>query len=303
MLKVRVLGAAAGGGFPQWNSNGPNCRRARAGDPATPIATQASLAVGDGSGDWAVLDASPDIGRQILANPILHPRRALRDSPIAAVVLTGADVDKIAGLLTLRERQAFALYGTARVLATLDANPIFEVLNRDLVARHAVALDQPFRPAGLALRITPFAVPGKVPLYLEGREDELNLAEVGENAIGLMVEDGTRRLAYVPGCAVVTDAVRQRLAGVDALFLDGTLWSDDEMVAAGLGPKTGRRMGHVSMSGPEGAIARLADVACSQRFFIHINNSNPVLDRYSPQRQALEQAGWRVAEDGMELNL
>jgi pyrroloquinoline quinone biosynthesis protein B len=230
----------------------------------------------------------------------LHPRYGLRDSPIAGVVLTGGDVDAIAGLLTLRERHAFTLYATSRVLAVLDANPIFEVLARDLVTRQAVALGRETRLGGLSIEL--FAVPGKVPLYLEQPGATPPIVE-GEETIGVMVSDGRHKLFFIPGCATMTRALAQRLDGADLVFFDGTLFCDDEMVRAGLGPKTGRRMGHISNTGTDGAIAGFAPLNIRRKIFIHINNSNPILLDDSPERAVVEGAGWEVAYDGMEIAL
>lgn len=308
-MRVLVLGAAAGGGFPQWNANNAQCRRARAGDPAAVPQTQSSLAIGDGEGRWFLLNASPDLRQQIEANPPLHPRRGLRDSPIAGVVLTNADVDHVAGLLSLRERQPFRLHATARVLATLAANSIFNVLNPEVVIRSAFQLGEAFPllpPEGGPARLEAeaFAVPGKVALYLEDLAAE-NFGSTAEDTIGLNVRDLERgtRLVYIPGCARATAELKARITGADLLFFDGTLYRDDEMIQSGEGVKTGRRMGHISISGPEGAIAALDGVEVGRRFFIHLNNTNPVLLRDSPERRAVEQAGWEVAMDGLEIAL
>lgn len=301
-----MLGAAAGGGFPQWNAASPACRRARAGDPAAVPATQASIAVSTDGDRWLLVNASPDLRWQIERNPALHPRRAPRSSPIAAVVLTNGDVDAIGGLLTLREGTPFALYAHPTVLTILDRNPIFEVIRRDLVPRRALALDEPVTlrdAAGTPLGVTllPFAAPGKAPLYLEG-EDPVTDAETGE-VLGLELRADGRRLVYLGNCAVVSDRIRARVAGADLLFMDGTLWSDDELVAAGVSEKTGRRMGHVSIDGPDGAVARLADVPLGRRILIHLNNSNPALLADSAERARLDAVGWEVARDGMEIVL
>lgn len=299
-MRAVVLGAAAGGGFPQWNSNASACNRARRGDPATPPRTQASIAVSADGLRWAILGASPDIRQQIEATQALHPREGLRSSPIAAVILTGGDVDAIAGLLTLRERQAFTLYATARVLRVLDANPVFEVLNREIVAREAVPLGQArATPIGLAFEL--FAVPGKTPLYLEG--EGAPAIEENDQTVGVRVTDGHSTLFYIPGCAAMTQALAERLRGADAVLFDGTLFADDEMIRAGLGPKTGLRMGHMSVSGPGGAIAAFAGLDVRRRVFVHINNSNPILLADSPERAQAEAAGWEVACDGMEIAL
>jgi pyrroloquinoline quinone biosynthesis protein B len=306
-MRVRVLGAAAGGGFPQWNANSDACRRARAGDPAARPATQASVAVSADGERWVLLNASPDLRQQIEATPDLHPREGLRSSPIKAVLLTNGDVDAIAGLLHLREGTPFALYAHERVLAVLDANPVFEVVNRDLVPRRRLVPEEVAAPCSadgqpLGLTALPFPAPGKIPLYLESGVADLDTAATAGDTLGLEIAAGGKRLVYLANCAQVTDEVRRRAAGADLLLMDGTLWRDDEMIVQGVGSKTGRRMGHVSMSGTDGAIARLADVPVGRRVFVHINNTNPALLADSPERAELERAGWEVAFDGMELS-
>lgn len=306
-MRARVLGAAAGGGFPQWNSNAAGCRRARAGDPLAVPRTQASIAVSANGTQWFLLNASPDLRQQIEAAPCLHPFDGLRSSPIAGVVLTGGDVDAIAGLLTLRERHAFNLYGTARMHQVLDANPIFEVLARDLVSRETIAIGDlatlalpDGTPSGLSAEL--FAVPGKIPLYLEEAAQAPLIVE-DEATVGAMITDGTHRLFYIPGCARMTGALARRLQGAEMVLFDGTLWTDDEMVRAGLGAKTGSRMGHMSVSGPEGTITAFETIDVRRKILIHINNSNPILLDDSPERAAVGAAGWEVAYDGMEIEL
>ena len=315
MLRAIVLGAAAGGGFPQWNSAGPGCRRARAGDPAAPPRTQASLAVSaDADGRrWVLLNASPDLPAQLRATPALHPRPeggAVRHSPIAAAVLTGAEVDTVAGLLSLRERHAFALYGAEQSLAVLAENPIFGALDPALVPRRRLPLGEEvaLRDAAggdLDLRVEAFPVPGKVPLFLEEGGSDPGRADEGET-VGLRLSaagGGSGALFFVPGCAAMTDDLRERLRGAACVLFDGTLWRDDEMLRAGAGTKTGARMGHMSIDGPTGTLAAFADLGVRQRVLIHLNNTNPVLLADSPERAAVEAAGWEVAEDGMELRL
>lgn len=300
-MKAVVLGAAAGGGFPQWNSNADGCRRARAGDPSALPRTQASLAVSADGERWFLVNAAPDLREQIARTPVLHPREGLRSTPIAGVILTGGDVDVIAGLLTMRERQPFTLYATARIHDVLDANPIFEVLARDIVMRRTVALDEAIDLGG-GLTVELFAVPGKVPLYLE-QGDAMPAIQIDETTVAAVVSDGAHRLFYIPGCAAMTPELSTRLDGADAVFFDGTLWRDDEMVAAGLSPKTGRRMGHMSLSGPDGTIAAFRDIEVGRKLIIHINNSNPILLGDSPERAEAEAAGWTVAYDGLDLTL
>ena len=308
MLHAVVLGAAAGGGFPQWNSNAPACRAARYDGGRARARTQASVAVSANERDWFLLNASPDLRLQIEAAPVLHPRDGLRSSPIAGAIVAGGDVDAIAGLLHLRERHRLSVYAPRQVLQVLAANPIFGVLAPEYVERVELPLESVVPLAGSSgasgLSVRAFAVPGKVPLYLEEGGRDPGLSETGD-AVGLELID-TRdggNFFFVPGCAVVTEALRRRLRDAALVFFDGTLWRDDEMISAGVGDKTGRRMGHISMSGAEGAIATLADLGVKRRIFIHINNSNPVLLEDSAERRAAEAAGWEIAYDGMEVRL
>jgi pyrroloquinoline quinone biosynthesis protein B len=255
-----------------------------------------------------VLNASPDLRLQIEATPALHPRHGLRSSPVSGVVVTGGDVDAIAGLLHLRERHRFSLFGPQRVLDVIAANPIFGVLSPDHVGQVELPLDEMVELRGAENAVGPaaraFAVPGKVPLYLEAGGKDPGLSEAGD-AVGLeLIEAATgSSFFFIPGCAVVTEALRRRLAGAALVFFDGTLWRDDEMIRAGVGDKTGRRMGHISMSGEGGAIAAFHDLGVGRRIFIHINNSNPVLLEDSPERSEAERAGWEIAYDGMEVRL
>jgi pyrroloquinoline quinone biosynthesis protein B len=306
MLDAVVLGSAAGGGFPQWNSNAPACRRARGGVVGALPRSQASLAVSANRRDWFVLNASPDLRLQIEATPVLQPREGLRSSPISGVVIAGGDVDAIAGLLHLRERHRFFLYAPSRVLAVIAANPIFDVLAADCVRRLELPLERRVELAGAAgpsgLAVFAFTVPAKVPLYLETAGQDPVLGEEGD-AVGLQLIDTAteRSFFFIPGCAAMTDKLRRRLAGSELVFFDGTLWRDDEMIRLGVGDKTGRRMGHMSISGADGAIAAFCDLGVRRRIFIHINNSNPVLLDDSPERQLAEAAGWEIAYDGMEV--
>jgi pyrroloquinoline quinone biosynthesis protein B len=299
-MRIVVLGAGAGGGFPQWNSNAPGCRRARSGDSAAKPSTQASLAVSSDGERWFLLNASPDLRAQIEATSVLQPRSGLRSSPIAGVVLTGGDVDVIAGLLTLRERQAFTVFATAKIHGILDANPIFEVLARDVVTRQTIRLDD-VTPLDEELSVQLFAVPGKIPLYLEN--DKAPTIEAGETTVAAMVSARGASFYFIPGCADMTSALADRLRGASLVFFDGTLWRDDEMIHAGLGTKTGRRMGHMSLSGANGALAAFRDLDVRRKILIHLNNSNPVLLADSPERAEVVAEGWEVGWDGMEVSL
>ena len=307
-MRAVILGAAAGGGFPQWNSSAAGCRRARAGDPGAKPRTQASVAVSTDGRGWFLLNAAPDLRQQIEATPELHPAPDQpRGSPISGVVLTGGDVDAIAGLLVLREGHRFGIFAAAPVIEVLDANPIFEVLDRGRVTRTALPLESPTPlplPSGVSsgLAVTLFAVPGKVPLYLERPGEAPPIIEDG-TTVGAALSDGAHTLFFIPGCAAMTPALAARLRGADLVFFDGTLWQDDEMIRRGLGPKTGRRMGHMSVSGPEGTLAAFAPLDVRRKILIHINNSNPVLLDDSPESAAARAQGWTVGEDGMRISL
>jgi pyrroloquinoline quinone biosynthesis protein B len=298
-LRILVLGSAAGGGVPQWNCLCPVCQLAWSGDQRVKPRSQSSLAISADGERWLLLNASPDLRQQIIASPCLHPRGAKRHSPIAAVFVTNADVDHLAGLLTLREQQRFMLFGSRATLAQTGAG-IFGVLNKDLVDTRVAELDVP-SDTGIGIFVTPFAVPGKIPLYLEG--ENVAVGVESEATVGVELSDGAKSFFYVPGCAEINEGVIKRLAGAALVFFDGTTFTDDEMVSLGLSKKTAWRMGHVAMSGESGSLERLESCAIVRKIYVHINNTNPVLIEDSPQRAAVERAGWDVAFDGMEICL
>ncbi|MDE2361388.1 MAG: pyrroloquinoline quinone biosynthesis protein PqqB [Hyphomicrobiales bacterium] len=300
-MRIIVLGAGAGGGFPQWNCNCPNCRLAWAGDKRVVARTQSSLAVSIDGTRWLLLNASPDLRHQIIATPALHPRGADRHTPIYGVFVTNGDVDHLTGLLTMREQQAFAIYGSRATLRQTEGGA-FGVLNPELVRRVPVELNETM-DFGEGLTITTFAVPGKVPLYLENADIERDIGAETETTLGLEIALGGKRVYYIPGCAKVTDKLIARVDGADALFFDGTTFTDDEMVRLGLSQKTAWRMGHVAMSGPEGSVSRFSAARLGRRIFIHINNTNPVLREDSSERAEVARAGWQVGYDGMEIVL
>jgi pyrroloquinoline quinone biosynthesis protein B len=310
-MLIKVIGSAAGGGLPQWNCNGRNSADARKGAAGLAPRTQASLSVSANGAEWVLLNAAPDLRQQINDTPELHPAPdgPPRNSPIKAVVLTNGDVDAVAGLLTLREAQPFTVYGTKRVLGVLAENSIFDVLDSRLVRRVAMEFGRPFTVEGplgpVGITIEAFPVPGKVPLYLEDETAKGNFGSQEGDTAGLTVTDTAtgRHFFYIPGCARLDDALRARLKGAPLLFFDGTLYANDEMIAQGLLNKTGERIGHMNMSGSAGSVAELAPLGIGRKIFIHINNSNPVLREGSPERAAVEAAGWEVSHDGMEVRV
>ena len=290
---LTVLGAAAGGGVPQWNCACRNCSLAREGH--LPRMTQSSVAVSLNGTDWVVLNASPDIRAQ-LSLPRFAPQ-GLRGSPVKAVVVTNADVDHVAGLLSLREGTGFDLWASAETHGVLAASPVFGVMS-DVVVRRQMGLDAGFSPLP-GLTVTPFAVPGKVALFLE---DALGAGHrMGGQTVGLEIEGGGKRVFYIPGCAEVPDWLLDRVAGADALFFDGTVFTDDEMIREGVGTKTGARMGHVAVGGSGGSLERFSGGRIARKLLIHINNTNPILRPDSPERAEVSAAGWEVAQDGMEV--
>ncbi len=270
------------------------------GDFRVKARTQSSLAVSLDGDNWLLLNASPDLRGQILANRALHPRHGLRHSPIAAVYITNGDVDHITGLISMREQQAFTIFATPAILSLVAPGSVFGVVNPQVVIRQPVALCESVE-ALPGLRVTSFAVPGKVPLFLESGTVETGA--MGENTIGLEITGHGKTFYYIPGCARMTPELLARVQGAPLLFFDGTLFEDNEMVALGLSAKTGQRMGHMSMSGPAGSVAAFAQAQIPRKIFVHINNSNPALIDGSPQRAEVERAGWEVAHDGMEIAL
>jgi pyrroloquinoline quinone biosynthesis protein B len=309
-MRVLVLGSAAGGGFPQWNCNCAVCRRARAGEANATARTQSSIAASADGERWVLFNASPDLRQQITENPQLHPAHGPRHSPIASVVLTNADVDHVAGLLTLRESQPFSLYASTRVHDAIGANPIFGVLNPKFVDKRALELGGPqalttAEGADIGITVEAFAVPGKVALYLEDPGAGPDFGTSEGDTIGLRISSpgSGKALFYIPGCARIDESLATRLRGAPMVLFDGTLYQNEEMVSGGLGIKTGQRMGHMNISGPKGSLESFAGLGVARRVYIHINNSNPMLLADSPERAEVEAAGWEVAYDGQEFEL
>ncbi|WP_374546338.1 pyrroloquinoline quinone biosynthesis protein PqqB [Rhodoblastus sp.] len=300
-MKFLVLGAAAGGGLPQWNCLCENCRLAFERDGRIAPRNQASLAASADGENWIVLSATPDLRQQIIANPELHPKVAPRHSPIKGVFAPNGDVDNIAGLLVMREMQPFTLWATKSVMANTIGG-VFGVLNPEVVKRETVEIEQTV-DTGLGFTLTAFVAPGKIPLYLESKnEAEIELGAESDTTVGVEIRQGDKRFYYMPSCARITDKLRKRLDGADIIFFDGTTFEDDEMIRLGLLPKTAWRMGHMAMNGEKGSIASLADLAIKRRVFIHINNSNPALRHNSAERAQVEASGWEIGYDGQRID-
>lgn len=309
MLRIVVLGAAAGGGVPQWNCGCEVCRKARSENSAL-TSTQASIGFSRDGARWFLVNASPDLRQQLIATPQLHPAEGqLRHSPIAGVILTNGEIDAVAGLLSMREGSPFSIYAHQRVLAILKSNSIFNVLGEKSVARRPVEVEKPFEPAlpdgsPSGIEVVPFEVPGKGAWYLEGKVHPAGSNGVGDT-LGLRIADKAtgQYFYFIAACARVTDELKARIRGAPLVFFDGTVWRDDEMIAAGLGQKTGQSMGHISMSGGHGAIESFAGLDIARKVFLHINNSNPAWLKGSEERKTLERAGWEIPADGTEITL
>ena len=307
-MRVRVLGSAAGGGFPQWNCGCPNCREVRAGGPSVQARTQESVAVSADGEHWFLLNASPEVRAQIESFSALHPRRA-RHSPITGIAITNGDLDHCLGLLSLRESQRLNVYTTERVRhGFTENNVLYGTLQRfpGHTAWHALELGKERelflageQPSGLTLEAIP--LPGQAPLHLKARLGEPH----PEDNIGLLIRDVKRgaTLAYFPGCARVTPAVLAAASRADCLFFDGTFWSDDELIQLSLGERRATDMAHVPIGSAAGSLAAFASCPVPARWFIHINNTNPILREGSPERRLVREAGWQVAHDGLDLVL
>ncbi|PBI82584.1 Coenzyme PQQ synthesis protein B [Variovorax boronicumulans] len=306
-MKILVLGSGAGGGFPQWNCNCRLCAGQRSGQVRATPRTQSSIAVSADGERWILLNASPDLGAQLRASPALWPRHGLRHSPIEAVVLMDSQIDHVAGLLSLREGQRLQLYCTPEAHDDLTGSlPLLRTLDSYCgVTWHPLSLE----PGGGAwhdiagLRLQAVPVPGKAPPYSPRRQTEAR----SENAAVLIEDPATgKRVLYAPGLAQVGEAERRSLDACDCVLVDGTFWTEDEMVAAGLGKKHAADMGHLPQcDGPDGPGMLQALDACEARrkVLIHINNSNPILDEDGPQRAQLVRRGIEVAFDGMALEI
>ena len=303
-MKILVLGSAAGGGFPQWNCNCRNCAGVRDGSVRALPRTQSSIAVSANGTDWVLFNASPDILSQIRANPALQPGRALRDTGIVGVVLMDAQIDHTTGLFMLREGKPLAVWCTPQVHEDLTTgNPIFNVLShfctvnwQPIDARAGQPCPSFVVPGAVGLSFTPIPLSSKAPPYSPHRENP----HPGDN-LGMLIEDTATgyTVFYAPGFGAMEPQIEPFLADSDCVMLDGTFWTDTEMIDLGIAPKAARSIGHLPQSGPGGMIELLAGFPKPRKILIHINNTNPILDEDSPQRAELTAAGIEVARDGM----
>jgi len=307
-LKIRVLGSAAGGGFPQWNCNCPRCDGVRKGSVRATARTQSSIAVSGDGEHWVLFNASPDVLQQIRSFPELQPARALRDTAICAIVLIDAQIDHTTGLYMLREhRQPLELWCTSLVREDLSSgNPLFKVLDHYAgVSWHDVPLTHNADDAGFSipgitgLAFAALPLTSNAPPYSPHRDRP----QPGDN-IGVMITDTVsgKRLFYAPGLGEMEAHVWDAMQTADCVLVDGTLWTDDEMIRLGASKKTSRAMGHLPQSGDGGMIEWLDRLPVTTRkVLIHINNTNPILDEDSPERATLAAHGIEVSYDGLEI--
>lgn len=309
-MQVRALGTAAGGGFPQWNCACENCSAVRAGTFHGKARTQAQLAVSSDGDRWFLLGASPDLRSQIEATPELHPKNGLRQSPIAGVVLASADLDHVLGVLLLRELQPLRAYTTPAVRTILlRDNSMFRMLNRvpNQVAWSELPLHAPIHLRDAAgnesgLRCEAIALGSKFPAYVaDQRIAELSQREA---LIGLILStDSGKKLGYFPSVPHVNVELLARMDDLDLLFFDGTFWSDDELIRVQGSGQTARQMGHLPVASSEGSLQLLAGLRHPRKIFVHINNTNPMLDEAGPEYTKVREAGWELAEDGWQCQL
>ena len=310
-MLLKVLGAAAGGGLPQWNCACANCSAVRGGLPGISPRNQSQLAVSGDGESWYLINASPDLREQLHHSPALHPAQGgdPRNTPIRGVVLTSADLDHVLGLLLLREFTPVRIYSTPAVRSILQGNSFFSMLDRlpgqsrwvDLDTSAGFLLDE-------AIRCTPIPIPGGFPAYVgTAQQRQWNASEA---IIGLIFEDATsqsqdpapQRVAFLPAVPDITEELISLLATCSIVLFDGTFWSDNELQQLQPGTPAAREMGHLPIGGPGGTLERLADLNHLRKIFFHINNTNPILRGGSPEYNAVRRAGWEVAWDGMEIS-
>ena len=308
-MLLKTLGSAAGGAFPQWNCACRNCSGVRAGTLAGKPRSQAQLAVSGDGKTWFLLGASPDLRAQIESTPVLHPAGGIRQSPIAGVVLACADLDHVLGLLLLRELQPLRAYATASIRRILrEDNTAFQMLNR---AKPQVAWTdyEPGRPFPLfsptgedsQLCIEALSLGTRYPAYVTPQR----AAELvrGEASLGLIISHQGKRAGYFPAVPQIDKALAQALDTLDLLFFDGTFWSDDELIRIQGSGQTAFQMGHVPISSLDGSLHRLASLRKPRKIFVHVNNTNPMLDEAGPEFREVREAGWEIAEDGWQFEL
>ncbi|MFC8637465.1 pyrroloquinoline quinone biosynthesis protein PqqB [Heyndrickxia sporothermodurans] len=310
-MRIRVLGTAAGGGFPQWNCACPNCRDVREGDTALTPLLQSSLAISANEKDWYLINAGPDVTKQIESFEPLHAGPEIRETPLAGVILTDAQLDHTIGLLSLREGSRLTIYGTEAVKKSLhSAFPVFPMLKNYCSWEWQTLYPEFMQKIGvfdeeeqLTLIVETVPVSRKPPLYIRLNKEDDSLVDVWE--VGLVFHNkGTgKRFAYFPTLENISPDIEAHLRKADVLMIDGTFWSEDELTRMGATNRNAKNMGHLPISGLSGTAQKLASFPAERKILVHINNSNPILRKDSRERYTLEQLGFEIAYDGMEVEV
>jgi pyrroloquinoline quinone biosynthesis protein B len=302
-VRIKILGAAAGGGLPQWNCTCTNCSALRYKQPHIQSRTQSQLAVTADEDAWFLINASPDLRAQLNDNSEVHPdpAKGLRNTPVAGIILTSADLDHVLGLLLMREFTPVRIYASRPVLSILQRNSFFQMLDRLPGQSRWTAIEPGVSfYAGNGLTCTPIALSNGLPTYV-GDEERASLDPVGAT-IGLILEGAKgARVAYLPALSSVSLSLKELLNTCSTILVDGTFWSDDELQSIQPGTPLARSMGHLPISGPDGSLATLRDLDGIRKIYTHINNTNPILQEQSSERRAVQDAGWEVAWDGLEI--
>jgi len=305
LLNLKLLGTAAGGGFPQWNCACSLCDRSRHDPSALPPRLHLQAVFSSGGYEQFLINASPDLKFQIEAEPALRPSadRGKRNTPIAGIVLTSADLDQVLGLLLLREFQPLRVYSTAPARRALEANSFFRMLQRvpGQLTWVEISPGDTFEIGGNIL-CTPIPLKGSLPYYARELDQASRCSGETQASIGLILESEGRRVAYTPSVPEITAGLRALYDSCDVILVDGTFWSDAELSRTHDGTPLARAIGHIPMSGEDGTLCQLDGVTRPQKVFIHINNTNPVLDPRSQERKMVEDAGWQIAHDGWQWN-
>jgi pyrroloquinoline quinone biosynthesis protein B len=302
VLHFKLLGSAAGGGVPQWNCACPLCLGCRNGTHGFISRLQLQAAISCKPGSWFLINASPDLRCQIEGNSILQPspRQGRRNTPIRGIILTSADLDQVLGVLLLREFQPLTLYATSVVRQVLESNSFFEMLTRipNQLTWVEISPNVPF-VLDDEITCTPISMAGSLPHYAKNLRIDGSKSRLAN--IGLIVESGTSRLAYTPSVPEITEELQAIYNSCEVIFVDGTFWSDTELNSTHAGTPLARAIGHIPMSGDKGMIASLSSVKGPHKIFVHINNTNPVLNQNSSEYKYVCEAGWQIGYDGWEL--
>jgi pyrroloquinoline quinone biosynthesis protein B len=307
-VRVKVLGSAAGGGFPQWNCACSNCRRVRDGDFHGTPRTQVQVAVSSDNCSWYLLGASPDLARQIEAFPKLHPIAKTRATPVAALILPGADLDQMLGLILLRESQPLRVYATPSIRKIImENNIIFGMVGNQIVWDELSSAKEfdisSVNGSNSGIRCFPFGLSGNYPHYVCSQLASSLPREEALLGLRFQSASGSQSFVYMPAVPSIEASWFEHLENCDLLLFDGTFWTDDELIRIQGGGRTARQMGHIPISGPDGSLRLLAPLKRPRKIFIHVNNTNPILDEDSAEYHQVREAGWEIAQDGWEFDL